>query len=102
MGDVTLKVPLRLLPLWGSGQRHHATESRVQALGDAFDHAAFPSAIAPSKITTSFSLRVGDPILKLNQLCMEREERAEFELTHLSCAPFLSVEMTSCIPTAAR
>ena len=45
-GDIALEIPLRALAVVGRGQGGHAAHARVQALGDALDHAALAGRIA--------------------------------------------------------
>jgi hypothetical protein len=77
---VALEVPLRALAVVGRGQRGHAHHARVQALGDALDHAALARRVAPLEQDHHLLARVLHPVLQLDQLALQAEQLAEVAL----------------------
>ena len=78
---VALEVPLRALAVVGCGQRSHATHARVQALGDAFDHAALARRIAALEDDHHLVPGGHDPVLQLHQLGLQAEQFPKVLLT---------------------
>src|ERR1035438_1755565 len=46
MCHIALEIPLRLFAFGGSAQGDHATDARIQTVGDPLDRAAFPCCVA--------------------------------------------------------
>ena len=74
MRDVALEIPLRAFPLAGSGQGDHATNARIQALGNSFDNAPLSGCIAPFKYDHDLELLVNHPVLELHKLPLQSKK----------------------------
>ena len=77
MRHVALEVPLRLFAFAGRRQRHRAADAGVQALGDAFDDAPLAGRVAAFEDHRKLVTRMNNPVLQLDQLCLETEQFAE-------------------------
>ena len=80
VGDIALEIPLRALAVVGRGQGGHAAHARVQALGDALDHAALAGRIAALEEDDHLFPVVLHPVLQLDQLALQAQQLAEVGL----------------------
>ena len=70
---ITLKIPLGAFAIVRRRQRGNPAYTRIQALGDAFDHAAFARRIAPFKNDHDFMLGIDHPVLQFHQFALQAE-----------------------------
>ncbi|MDT4858452.1 hypothetical protein FQZ97_929220 [compost metagenome] len=77
MRHIALEVPLRALAVVGRWQRHHPAHARVQALRDAFDHAALARRVAPLEHDHHLVPGGLHPVLQLHQFGLQAEQFAE-------------------------
>ena len=77
MRDVALKVPLGFLAVVGRGQGGHATHTGVQALRDAFDHAAFAGCVTALKKDDHAVTGFDHPVLQHHQLRLQTQQLPE-------------------------
>ena len=68
MRNVTLEVPLGLLPLGRRSEGDHATDAWIEALGDALDGTALAGGVASFENNDDAEPLVLDPLLELYQL----------------------------------
>src|SRR5215212_8128091 len=68
MRDVALHVHLAFFAIGRRRQRHHAEDTRADALGDGADGAAFTRAVAPLEYDDDAQAGVLDPVLEHAQL----------------------------------
>ena len=80
MRDVALEVPLRALAVVGRGQRRDTADPRIEALGDALDHAALAGGVAALEEHDHLELVVLDPVLQLHQLALQAEQLLEIDV----------------------
>jgi hypothetical protein len=71
MRHIALEVPLRALAVIGCGQRHHATNPRIELLTDALDRAALAGGIPSFEQDQDLLPRGDHPILQLHELRLE-------------------------------
>jgi hypothetical protein len=83
---VALEIPLRALAVVGRGQRRHAAHARVQALGDALDHAALAGLHRALEEDHHLVAGGHHPVLQLDQLALQAKQLAEI------VAPVLAVQ----------
>ena len=69
-----LEIPLRLLTLRRRRQRSRPAHAGVEPLGDPLDRTAFASRIPALKQHNDLFLVVDDPVLQLDQLCLQRQQ----------------------------
>ena len=77
VGRVALEIPLGAFAVVGRGQGDHAGHARVEALGDALDHAAFAGRIAAFKQDHHLLFLGSDPVLQLHQFTLQAKQLAE-------------------------
>src|SRR4030042_3165749 len=68
---ITLKVPWRFLTFGGCRERYHPANARVQAFGNAFNHAPLTSCIPALKNDHNLQTSSADPFLQFYQLNLE-------------------------------
>src|SRR5262245_15163370 len=73
VGHIALEVPLCALALVGRGQRGDAADARVEALGDALDHAALSRRVAALEDHDHLELLMLHPVLQLHELALQLE-----------------------------
>jgi len=74
---VALKIPLGAFAVVGRRQGSDTTNARVQALCDAFDHAAFACCITAFKKYDHLLFGRHHPVLQLHQLALQAQQLAE-------------------------
>ncbi len=71
---------MRALPLVGGGQRRDAADARIEALGDALDHAAFARGVAALEDHDDLQLLLLHPVLQFHQLALQAQQLLEVNL----------------------
>jgi hypothetical protein len=74
---VALEVPLAALAFARRGQRGDAAHARVQALGDALDHAALARGVAPFEQHHHLELLGDHPVLQLDEFALQAQQFAK-------------------------
>src|SRR6266545_2052287 len=74
MFDVALKIPLRLLPFCGSGQRHDPRDTRVEVLRDPLYGAALAGRVPPLEDHDEPHTLDAHPLLELHQFSLQPEQ----------------------------
>ncbi|MCY1312894.1 hypothetical protein D9M70_633630 [compost metagenome] len=77
MRHVALEIPLRLFAVGGCRQRDDAHDTRIEPLGDALDDAALAGGVTSLEDHHHFFLVVDHPVLQLDQLRLQLQQRAE-------------------------
>jgi hypothetical protein len=77
MRDVALKVPLGFFSVVRRRQRGHTAHPRVQALGDALDHAPFAGRVPAFKQDHHAVAGFDHPVLQHHQLGLQAQQFAE-------------------------
>ena len=80
MSDVTLKPPLRLLPLGGSAQRRDPDVAGVGTLENAFDHASLAGGVSPLEHHRHALAGRSHRLLELHQLFLKPPQFLLIEL----------------------
>ncbi len=75
--DVALEIPLGLLAVVRRGQRGDPADPRVEALGDALDHAALARRVASLEENHHLVPGVHHPVLQFHQFPLQAEQFAE-------------------------
>ena len=78
--DVALEIPLRALALGRLLQRDDARAARVQVLHEALDRAALAGRVAPLEQHDDLLAGLLDPVLRLQQLRLQRQHALEIGL----------------------
>ena len=71
MFDIALKVPLGSFALGGRTEGDYAADSRIQAVGDAFDAASLTGAVAAFEEHRDAEALRSDPLLEFDQFDLE-------------------------------
>ena len=97
MRHIALEIPLCHFPVAGFLQGHHPANPRVQALGDALDHAAFSCGVAAFENHGDFRTGVLDPVLQLDQFRLQPDQGLEI-VTAVDRVGMLAVDRSGAIP----
>ena len=71
MGHIALKIPLCSFTFGRCRQGNHSADSRIHALGNAFDRPPFAGRVATLEDDHHFHLLMHDPLLELHQFNVE-------------------------------